>query len=216
MIKKYNNFLNESVNIESENKQEAKNIVEIFQDLADDGFQINFLSPKGWVSYSQYVSGYPHNFTPVYMVNKNKKKYVCTVTISTKSYNDIIKIVDESSAFIGRLDDIGWKFVNFKVDSYEWTLKSTAQGIRRVEYKFIKPDVDTGDFIMPSYDDVRVVLRKHNIYPQSYDSTDTSIEIECYTEDIPDKDAIFIAICDELGFDSYDYYNNLLTLEIKQ
>jgi hypothetical protein len=205
-IHRYNNFLNESLSMSEENKQVTDDIVSIFQDIIDDGYDMIFNSIEGSMTFDQYSKKREHKFNPIcFFSHNNKKVYDFSVIIQVDNYDDIIKIVDESQTFIGRLKEEGWKIADFKVNKNP-DVNDTFQSIL---YTFKKPDVyiEEGEIKLPSTDFVSKIIDKYDIYIDDFGIYDEFIEIEYapfnHHQDrklgTNELDEIFNKMCDDLG-----------------
>lgn len=209
-IYSYNNFLNESISISEENKQTIDDIVSIFQDIIDDGYNVKFNSVGGSMTFEDYVSKREHKFNPIcFFTHNNKKAYDFSVVIQIKSYNDIIKIVDESQTFVPRLKDEGWEMTDFK--TYNDTRYRNAV-FETISYTFKKPDVFVeGETKLPDINFVDKIISNYDIYVDDIDIYDEFIEIRYSAVDRNEEqglgsnelESIFNNMCDDLGCHSW-------------
>ncbi len=210
-IHNYNNFLNESLSMSEENKQVIDDIVSIFQDIIDDGYDMIFNSIEGSMTFDQYSKKIEHKFNPIcFFSHNNKKAYDFSVVIQVDNYDDIIKIVDESQTFIGRLKEEGWKIADFKVNKNPYV----NDGFQSILYTFKKPYVfvEKGETKLPSADFVSKIIDRYDIYIDDFDIRDESIDISFTpTNRHQDQDLsfnelneIFKKMCDDLGCQNWD------------
>ncbi len=131
-----------------DNKNLVDDIVETMLDFTDDDYKVRFDSSRGGINYQQYLSGDIDEFQPTFRFG-NIIKSMFTITIMSnqkfKTYEDLVKICDQMQVPIARILDMGWKFNNLDIKSYQSTGLNEEPNFSYIEYKFTKPDEKVSD-----------------------------------------------------------------------
>lgn len=132
----------------NDNKSLIDDIIETMLDFTDDDYKVRFDSSRGGINYQQYLSGDIDEFQPTFRFG-NIIKSMFTITIMSnqkfKTYEDLVRICDQMQVPIARILDMGWKFNNLDIKSYQSTGLNEEPNFSYIEYKFTKPDEKVSD-----------------------------------------------------------------------
>lgn len=219
-VDEYIPFIKESVDIENE----VDKIVDTMLDFIDEGNDITFHSPTGWMTYNDYLeknSRY-NSFKPVlHSKNKTVSRFDIVYRPKDGTYTNVSKIISDMESTIGRLGEDGWVLSDFKVVSNRKGYGTVAT-INSAYYEFTKVDVQHDSFELPDEDELRQEIEEMGIGIEKLRIGDHETELDFFShaydgelnsEDFYDER--FENICNIFGFSSFDldYRRSRVTFE---
>jgi hypothetical protein len=206
----YNFFINES----KDDNKDVYDIIDILQEIIDDGYNPLFRSNFSDMRYSDYLEKNDNytGFKPVYKAG-NKIKSNFAIVVNSLKYDRLVSLMDEMISVKGRLKDNGWSMSDLKIaNTYDAEFK-TGVVQSYISYRFSKPDEILDDSERVGKEDILkafegiLFIERSNI--QIYD-TYVIIGFDSLTYDgklpsLSSLENIFDKICDTLGFSEYEY-----------
>jgi hypothetical protein len=206
----YNFFINES----KDDNKVVYDIIDILQEIIDDGYNPLLKSHHSDMRYSDYLdkNNKYNEFKPVYKAgNKIKSKF--TIAFHSLKYDRLVSLMDEMIAVKGRLEDNGWSMSDLKIGN---TYKNDYDEVIHtsyISYQFSKPDEILDDSeranekdILKAFEGI-LYVEESNI--EIYDNYVTvSFDALTYDGKLPSFSSlenIFDKMCDTLGFSEYEY-----------
>jgi hypothetical protein len=205
----YNLFINES----KDDNKDVYDIIDILQEIIDDGYNPLFRSNSSDMRYSDYLekNNKYTGFKPIYKAgNKIKSKF--TIVFHSLKYDRLVNLMDEMISIKGRLEDNGWVMSDLRIgNTYKDDNNEVIQTY--ITYQFSKPDEILDDSERVGKEDILkafegiLFIERSNI--QIYDNY-VVIGFDSLTYDgklpsLSSLENIFDKICDTLGFSEYEY-----------
>jgi hypothetical protein len=209
----YNLFINESKN----DNKEVYDIIDILQEIIDEGYNPIFKSNNSDMRYSDYLE--KNNkytvFKPVYKAgNKIKSKF--TIVFHSLNYDRLVSLMDEMISVKGRLEDNEWVMSDLKIGNTYDDIDTNGRKIIQtyISYQFSKPDEILDDSERANKEDIlkafEGILHVEESNIRIYDDDYVTVGFDALTYDgkLPSFESmenIFTKICDTLGFSEYEY-----------
>jgi hypothetical protein len=202
--------LYESVN----NEEVITDIVHIMSDIIDEHKNLVFKSPRGNMSYNDYLSKNDNyiNFKPISKAgNKLKSKFTISFN-KIENYDKLAWLVSEMSIVIDRLKQDGWLLIKMDIVNTNWE-ENKELYISNLDYHFskstqkINDDLPSAEEVADTFNSTVPGLRTKTNDVTIYDSF---VEIEFdsiqYDGEIPNNvELYFDKMLDLLGFSEYEY-----------
>lgn len=218
-LNKYNNFSVNEGQFEDDNRDKLlPDLVDIVQDLIDDGYNVWFESASGRINATDYSDKVDvSKFNPTFKAgNKIKNRFNIIINSSSAGNHidneELSKIISEMTTVINRISDSGWEFDNFDISTArESNKENTNFRFTNIKYKFIKPEEVT-DAELPTVEEIKAKFANFGLNAEDIeyeiDANMCHVGAESFAyngeipEDIEDK---LTRMIDELGFDYYEH-----------
>lgn len=198
---------------ESNNEDVISDILEIMSEIIDTHSNVVFKSPKGDMSYDDYLKNNYNKFEPIYKAgNKIKSKFTINFNKIT-NYAKLAWLVNNMESAVGRLKNNGWLLSDLKIETTYFDEKNNIS-LYNLDYHFSKPTETLNSDELPKESEIVQVFNKNvlNLKTEEYNITvydnyvDIGFDAISYDGEIPSNvESYFQKVADILGFTEFEY-----------
>lgn len=196
-----------------DNEEVISDIIYIMSDIIDSHKNIVFKSPKGDMTYNDYLSKSDKykKFQPIYKAGNKLKSKFSIIFNKISDYDKLASLINEMAVVIDRLKQDGWFFTKMNMGNYV-TIEDKLY-FTNLDYEFSKSS-EVVDTKLPKEEEVADVFNSTvpglRTQPKNIDVYDNFVEVEFdsieYDGEIPNGiENYFDKVVDLLGFAEYEY-----------